>query len=173
MRLDVLGPMILNGSAGEVVVTGVKTRQILTVLALSTPTQATLERLIDLLWVDPPSSAAKTVQAHVSRLRRALADAGASGSLVGSRAGYRLDLGDRVDAHVLARLTRQAAAAREDGDARVAADLFGQARDLWRGEPELPDTPAADALRRNLHEQRRELAIAHLGALAATQPLNE
>jgi len=173
MRLDVLGPMILNGAAGEVVVTGVKTRQILTVLALSSPTQVTLERLIDLLWVDPPASAAKTVQAHVSRLRRALADADASGSLVSSRAGYRLDLGDRVDAYVLAQLTRQAVAARDGGDPRVAANLFGQARALWRGEPELPETPAADALRRSLHDQRLELENAHLGALAAAELLDE
>ena len=189
MRLHVLGPLILKGALGEVAVTGVKTRQILTVLALSSPMQVTLDRLIDLLWVDPPPSAAKTVQAHVSRLRRALADAGASGSLIGGSAGYRLDLDDRVDAHVLAQLTRRAAAAREGGDPRVAADLFGQARELWRGEPELPDTPAGEALRRSLHDQRLALAIAHLGAvidagapeaavadlgaLVAEHPLNE
>lgn len=165
MRLGVLGPMILKSDAGEIAVTGVKTRQILTVLALSSPAQVTLDRLIDLLWVDPPPSAAKTVQAHVSRLRSALADAGAAGALVGSRSGYRLDLGERVDVHALAQLTRRAGAAREGGDPRVAADLFGQARELWRGEPELPDTPAGDALRRSIHDQRLELAIAHLSAL--------
>ena len=157
--------MILKSDAGEIAVTGVKTRQILTVLALASPAQVTLDRLIDSLWVDPPPSAAKTVQAHVSRLRSALADAGASGALVGSRAGYRLDLGDRLDVHALAQLTRRASAAREGGDPRVAADLFGQARALWRGEPELPDTPGGDALRRSIDDQRLELAIAHLSAL--------
>ena len=165
MRLNVLGPMILSSDVGEVAVTGVKTRQILTVLALSSPAQVTLDRLIDALWVDPPPSAAKTVQAHVSRLRRALADAGAPGALVGGRSGYRLDLGDRVDVHALAQLMRRAAAAHEGGDPRVTADLFGHARELWRGEPELPDTPGGDALRRRAHDQQLELAIAHLGAL--------
>jgi DNA-binding SARP family transcriptional activator len=140
-------------------------RQILTVLGLSSPEQVPLDRLIDLLWVDPPTSAAKTVQAQVGRLRRALAEAGGSGSLVGGGSGYQLDLGDRIDTYALAQLTARAGAAREGGDARLAAELFGQARELWRGEPELPDTYSGDALRRRLHDQRLELAVAHSAAL--------
>jgi pimeloyl-ACP methyl ester carboxylesterase len=70
-----------------------------------------------------------------------------------------------------------------------AATLYGQARLLWRGEPELPDTPAADALRRRLRDEQLQLAeaqlastidagapneaVAELGALVAAEPLNE
>jgi DNA-binding SARP family transcriptional activator len=165
MHLDVLGPIVLRDDVREIPVIGVKARQILTVLALSSPATVTLDRLIDLLWVDPPPSAAKTVQAHVARLRRALGDAGASGSLVGGRSGYRLNLGDRIDTCALAQLTARAVVARDGNDAGVAASLFGQARELWRGEPELPDTFAGAALRRRLHDQRLALAIAHLAAL--------
>ena len=189
MHLDVLGPIVLRDDVREIPVIGVKARQILTVLALSSPAPVTLDRLIDLLWVDPPAAAAKTVQAHVSRLRRALADAGASGSLVGSRSGYRLELGDSIDTCALAQFTARAGAARDGDDARLAAELFGQACELWRGEPELPDTFSGDALRRSLHDQRLALTIAHLaalidagapdqaiadlGELVGTEPLNE
>jgi DNA-binding SARP family transcriptional activator/pimeloyl-ACP methyl ester carboxylesterase len=167
MRLGVLGPIVLDGVAGEVPVTGAKARQILTVLALSSPAGVTVDRLIDVVWVEPPASASKTIQAHLSRLRRALADGGAPGAIVGGRAGYQLELGDRLDVAELAKLTRRGAAALDGGDHRLAADLLGRARALWRGEPELPATPAGEALRRSLHDQRLELAIDHLGALIA------
>ena len=160
-----MGRLTLDGSAGPVTITGAKARQMLTVLAFSVAQHVTTDQLIDALWLDPPSSATKTVQSHASRLRRALADAGAADALRGDGAGYRLDLGDRLDTHELARLTRSAEAAREGGDALLAAELYAQARDLWRGEPELPDTPTADGLRRRLRDQRLELAVAHLAAL--------
>jgi len=165
MRLGVLGPIVLDGVSGEVAVPGAKARQILTVLALWSPESMTLDRLIDVVWTEPPPAAAKTVQSHISRLRRALADAGAPGSLTGAGADYALELGDRLDTHVVAQLARRADAARAGGDAPLAAELYGQARELWRGELELPDTPGGEALRRAVGEQRLELAIAHLGAL--------
>jgi DNA-binding SARP family transcriptional activator len=165
MRLAVLGPTVLEGTVGQVAISGVKARQLLTVLALSPSERLTLDRLIDVLWAEPPPSAAKTVQAHISRLRAALAQAGAPDSLTGGTGGYRLDLGDRLDGHVQAQLTRRAEAARTGGDVRLAAELLGQARELWRGEPDLPETPHGDVLRRSLAEQRLELAIAHLGLL--------
>ena len=180
---------MLEGESGAVAVTGAKARQLLTVLAFAAPEVLTLDRLIDALWTDPPPAAAKTVQAHLSRLRTALAGAGAPGALTGGPAGYRLDVGDRVDTEELHRLIRRAGAARDGDDPRTAAELFGAARRLWRGEPELPDTAAGDALHRRLQEQRLELTIAHLGAqvdagsadqavaelaeLVAADPLNE
>jgi DNA-binding SARP family transcriptional activator/pimeloyl-ACP methyl ester carboxylesterase len=185
----VLGPVVLQGATGEVAVTGAKARQILTALALSSPERVTLDRLIDGLWSEPPPSAAKIVQAHLSRLRCALAEAGAPDAISGGRAGYRLDVDGRIDTHELAQLVRRADAAKAGGDVRLAADLLGLARRQWRGESELPGTPWGEGLRRRLGEQRLELAIAHLGSLieagaaeaavaelgelAAAEPLNE
>jgi DNA-binding SARP family transcriptional activator/pimeloyl-ACP methyl ester carboxylesterase len=158
---------MLQGETGTIAVAGTKARQLITVLALAAPEALTLDRLIDTLWSDPPPAAAKTVQAHLSRLRTALAHAGAPGAIMGGAAGYRLDLGQRVDVDELRRLTRRADAARAGGDHDAAAELFGQARRLWRGEPELPDTAAGSALRRRIDDQRRELAVGHLGSLIA------
>ncbi len=189
MRLGVLGPLVLEGEAGEIVVPGVKGRQILTVLALWSPESMTLDQLIDVLWTEPPAAAVKTVQSHISRLRTALSDAGAGGSLTGGRRGYALELGDRLDTQVVAHHVRRADAARAGGDPRLAAELYGRARGLWRGDLELPDTLGGEALRRTDREQRTELAVAHLGAiidagapeqavvelgeLVATEPFNE
>jgi DNA-binding SARP family transcriptional activator/pimeloyl-ACP methyl ester carboxylesterase len=165
MRLAVLGPTVLDGPDGEIALNGAKARQILTALALSAPERWSVDELIELVWAEPPPSAAKTVQAHVSRLRAALAAAGAPHALTGTGGGYQLQLGDRLDLHAVTQLTRRATAMREGGDARLAAELLADARRLWRGAPELPGTPAGDALRRRWDEQRTELAIAHLGAL--------
>ena len=165
MRLAVLGPTVLDGPDGEIALSGAKARQILTALALSAPERWSVDELIELVWAEPPPSAAKTVQAHVSRLRAALAAAGAPRALTTTGRGYQLQLGDRLDLHAVAQLTRRASAMREGGDARLAAELLADARRLWRGAPELPDTLAGDALRRRWDEQRTELAIAHLGAL--------
>lgn len=155
---------MLEGAAGPVAIPGAKARQLVTVLAFAAPEALTLDRLIDTLWPDPPPAAAKTVQAHISRVRAALAAAGAPDALTRGSAGYQLDLDDRLDTHALHRLTRAAIAARDGGDPHAAADLFGRARRLWRGEPELPDTAAGGSVQRRVREQRRELTIAHLAA---------
>ena len=189
MWLGVLGPVVVEGPAGEIAVVGAKARQMLTLLATSAPDHVALDQAVEFLWDDPPPSAVKTVQAHVSRVRSVLAEAGAPDALTGSAAGYRLDLGDRLDVARLARLNRQGHAARAAGDPELAAQLFAEARGLWRGDPALPSSTAADALRRRLADERLELtlavldarvaagaaeqAVAELGELVAAEPYNE
>src|SRR5690242_6143253 len=94
----VLGPVELVGPTGPISVPGAKARQILVLLALHAPVQVQVDRIVDLLWDEPPPSAVKTVQAHVSRLRSSLRTAGAPDVLVSSGGGYGLDLGDALDA---------------------------------------------------------------------------
>ena len=98
------------------------------------------ERLALALWGErAPPEAVKTVQVHVSRLRKALGDAGV---LETTPSGYRLSVDSAdVDLH---RFESQVAAGREAlaaGRADVAADRLREALALWRGEP-LHGSPA-------------------------------
>ncbi|ETZ42110.1 transcriptional regulatory family protein [Mycobacterium avium MAV_120809_2495] len=93
------------------------------------------DALMELLWgEEPPRTAAKALQTHISSLRRILGD----GVLLTQGAGWILAEAD-VDAaryKVAARRGRDAAAG---GDNGRAVACFDEALALWRGIPELPD----------------------------------
>jgi DNA-binding SARP family transcriptional activator len=73
VEVGVFGPLRVLDGDGEVVVGGARERALLGALAL-TPGQAqNPDRLVDALWGErPPPSAAKQLQNHVLRLRKAL-----------------------------------------------------------------------------------------------------
>src|ERR1700741_2918413 len=114
---------------------GAKPRAILTMLGLHNGSVVSAETLIELLWGDdPPRTAAKALQTHISSLRRTLGD----GFVLTQGAGWTL-AESAVDASrykSAARLGRDAAAA---GDTSQAVSRFAEALALWRGVPELPD----------------------------------
>src|SRR5277367_1324003 len=91
--------------------------------------------LVELLWgEDPPRTAAKALQTHISALRRALGD----GFVLTQGTGWAIAESE-VDASrykSAARLGRDAAAT---GDTSQAVARFEEALALWRGIPELPD----------------------------------
>ena len=169
MALSVLGPLRLEGPAGAVAVPGRKTREVLTLLALATPRPLSVEALADRLWDDPPPSAVKTVQGHVSRVRSALAAAhGDAGALRGGPAGYQLVLGvERLDIVAVDELRRRARVTALAGDDHGAAQLLRRARQLWRGEPELPPTTGGEVERARLAEEHLLLIEDHLAAVVA------
>ncbi len=115
---------------------GAKPRAILTMLGLHGGSVVSAETLIELLWGhDPPRTAAKALQTHISSLRRILGD----GFVLTEGVGWTL-ADSQVDASrykSAARLGRDAAAA---GDTSQAVTRFEEALALWRGTPELPDT---------------------------------
>ena len=114
---------------------GAKPRAILTMLGLHGGSVVSAETLIELLWGDdPPRTAAKALQTHISSLRRTLGD----GFVLTAGTGWTL-AESGVDASrykSAARLGRDAAAA---GDTSQAVSRFEEALALWRGIPELPD----------------------------------
>jgi class 3 adenylate cyclase len=114
---------------------GAKPRAILTMLGLHGGSVVSAETLIELLWGDdPPRTAAKALQTHISLLRRTLGD----GFVLTAGTGWTL-AESGVDAaryKSAARLGRDAAAA---GDTSQAVSRFEEALALWRGIPELPD----------------------------------
>src|SRR5919106_2179151 len=85
----VLGPVEARAEGRPLALAGARQRALLAVLLLSGGEPVSRERVIADLWGErPPDGAVKTVQAVVSRLRRALG--GEAGRLASSAAGYRL-----------------------------------------------------------------------------------
>ena len=81
MRFRVLGPLEVEADDGPVVLGGPKERLLLALL-LTRPNQVvSVEALVRGLWGEqPPPTAAKTLQSHVKRLRRALEPGRARGA---------------------------------------------------------------------------------------------
>ena len=135
VELGVLGPLQVRRDGAPVTIPGAKPRAILTMLGLHGGSVVSADTLVELLWGDdPPRTAAKALQTHISLLRRILGD----GFVLTEGAGWTL-AGTEVDASrykAAARMGRDAAAA---GDTGQAVARFEEALALWRGIPELPD----------------------------------
>ncbi len=145
VELGVLGPLQVWRRGAPVTIPGAKPRAILTLLGLHEGSVVSADTLIELLWGDnPPRTAAKALQTHISSLRRTLGD----GVVVTAGAGWTLN-GAEVDAsrfRTAAKMGREAATA---GDTSQAVARFEEALRLWRGIPELPEG------RRGLSEKTR------------------
>jgi DNA-binding SARP family transcriptional activator len=188
MEYRLLGPLeVLDASGRKLPLGGAMQQSVLASLLLRAGQTVGLERLIDDLWDEPPETAARTVQAYISRLRHQLPE-----GLIESRpGGYALLLnGDRLDLHTFEQTSEEGRAALANGDWERARQLLRDALALWRG-PALAGLPS-DALRREaerleeLHLQvledrleadlergsHREVA-AELQALVAKQPFRE
>jgi DNA-binding SARP family transcriptional activator/pimeloyl-ACP methyl ester carboxylesterase len=167
--LSVLGPLRLEGQDGPVTVIGRKTREVLAQLALGAPRPLSVSALVERLWDAPPPSAVKTVQGHVSRARSSLAAArGWAGAIEGGAGGYRLVAEtSQLDVHAIDDLRRRARVTALAGDDHYAAQLLRRARQLWRGEPELPATSTGEAQRARLIEEHLQLVEEHLAAMVA------
>src|SRR5258707_14665119 len=93
VELGVLGPLQVRQYGLPVAIPGAKPRAILTMLGLHGGSVVSAETLIELLWGDdPPRTAAKALQTHISSLRRTLGDgfvltAGTRGGLARSGGG--------------------------------------------------------------------------------------
>lgn len=98
-----------------------------------TPCRAA-DRLVEELYAGkPPPTAAKSLQAHVSRLRKAL---GGDGRLQTRGRGYTLDLsGDELDIERFATLHERGKRSLDEGEPEPAAASLRQALALWRGVP--------------------------------------
>src|ERR1700738_3333894 len=75
VELGVLGPLQVRQDGAPVTIPGAKPRAILTMLGLHSGAVVSAETLVELLWgEDPPRTAAKALQTHISSLRRTLGD---------------------------------------------------------------------------------------------------
>ena len=194
MEFRILGPLeVLDDSGVPVILRSSRERAVLALLLLSPNRVVSSERLADDLWGDrPPEGAAHALQVNISRLRKALRDAGAEDVLVTRSPGYLVEVDrDAVDA---ARFEALLARSREEsarGDHRDAAATLREALGLWRGPAlaDVPDAPLARAEVARLDEARltaleerldADLAcgrhgelVAELDALTRAHPLRE
>ena len=141
MNFQLLGDLGVVSDGERVRVAGRKQRALLAVLLLHANEVVSADRLIEDLWgQDPPAQAAKSVQVHVWRLRKALApvSGGASGEgrLLTRSSGYvlRVEQGE-LDVGELDRLVREGSEALREGQFERAGDLLREGLALWRGAP--------------------------------------
>src|SRR5215210_2724878 len=133
MDFRILGPVEVLDGTRPLPLGGPKRRAVLAALLLHPNETLSSERLIDELWGEsaPPTSG-KTLQAHVSRLRKALpADV-----LVTRGHGYELRVEpDRVDSHRFERLVEVGRAELAAERPEPALEALEKGLSLWRGAP--------------------------------------
>ena len=185
MELRLLGPFEVADGDRTLVIGGGRQRKLLAILALRANEFVGSERLIEELWGEqPPETAAKALQGHVSQLRKTLGHE----VLVTRPGGYVLQLAPgQLDVHRFEQLVEEA----RDAEPRETAEKLREALALWRG-PALADFAYDDFARTEiarLEERRRavleqridaDLAlgrhtalVGELAAIVAQEPLSE
>ena len=137
-RIELLGPVEAWVGGRAVALGGQLPRALVAVLTLMGGRVVGIDQLIDELWgEEPPGRARDSLQMHVSRVRKRLAETGAdAGRLLNHAGGYRMEVrpGER-DVDRWEQALAQARRARVDGEPRVAREGFEKALGVWRGQP--------------------------------------
>src|SRR6266540_1605236 len=136
MDFRILGPLEVLSEEGVLDVGGGKQRSVLVLLLLHANEIVSSDRLIEGLWPDePPPSAAKIVQVHVSRLRKALDGVGDEILLTRGH-GYELRVAPgQLDLDRFQGLLEDGRAALAGDNPDKAAETLRNALALWRGPP--------------------------------------
>ncbi len=189
MEFGILGPLAVWREGRELRLGGAKQRSVLALLLLRANELVPTARLVDELWGEqPPPTAVKAVQVHVSQLRKALGE----GVLETRPSGYLLRLeAAALDAQRFEGLLEQGRRLLADGAAEEAGRVLREGLALWRGPPlaDFQYEPFArneigrlEELRLVALEQRLEAdlalgrgaeAVGELEALVRDHPLRE
>jgi YVTN family beta-propeller protein len=186
VRYRILGPLEVGEGDSPTPIAAGKQRALLALLLLHANEVVPVDRLIDELWGDePPETAAKSVQVHVSRLRKTLRANGATGAgspgdgggsdggddvVVTRSRGYMIRVEpEDLDLRRFEDLLAAGDVALGEDDPDGAEKLLTQALALWRG-PALADVAFGsfaqhelgrlDELRLRAQEQRIEARLA-------------
>jgi predicted ATPase/DNA-binding SARP family transcriptional activator len=159
----ILGPLEVVSAGRPVRLGGARQRVLLTSLLVRRGEVVSADRLIeDVYGDDPPPTATKSLQAHISRLRTAL---GPDWQLVWHGGGYQLDVADdELDAAIFIRLLGEGVTALIDGRAEDAVASLDTALALWRGQA-LADAAYADFAQGEI-ARLEELRLGGLEALS-------
>jgi DNA-binding SARP family transcriptional activator/DNA-binding beta-propeller fold protein YncE len=127
----ILGPIEVVADGKLLELGGRKPTELLALLVLHANEVVTADRLVEELWRgEPPRTARKTLQVHISRLRREFGD----GVLDTERDGYLLRIGrSQLDAYAFEDLVARGRDELQVGDEGAAASLLREALALWRG----------------------------------------
>jgi predicted ATPase/DNA-binding SARP family transcriptional activator len=188
--IHTLGPLEARRAGEPVALGGRRQRVVLAALLLQRSRPVSADHLVELVWgTEVPPSAVGTLQAYVSRLRRALGDA----VIARDAAGYRVLLADgQLDIARFETLVADADAATDAGDPAAAVHGYARALGLWRGDRflgELGSEPFARAEATRLEQLRlhavrsridaelelgrHDAVTAELEALVRTHPYDE
>jgi DNA-binding SARP family transcriptional activator/tetratricopeptide (TPR) repeat protein len=153
VQFRILGPVRLSVAGRTTTVGEPRQQAVLAVLLLEPGHTVTIDTLVDRVWGDfPPRQARRSLQAHITRIRRALESAEPGGARLTREAGaYRLDIRpDQVD------LFRFRQAMGSDDRVALRASL-----DLWQGEP-LAGLRGdwVERIRRTLHQEHAAAVVA-------------
>jgi WD40 repeat protein/DNA-binding SARP family transcriptional activator len=199
MNFRILGPLEVGDGGRTVALGGDKQRALLAILLLHPNEVVSADQLIDDLWGErPPATAVKTLQAYVSRLRKALdghgerASGSANGALVTRGRGYLLRVAaGELDVERFGGLVEEGRRALATGAPELAARILREGLALWRGPPladfayeAFAQAPIAqlEELRLGAIEERVEADLAlgrheqmvgELAALVEQNPLRE
>jgi DNA-binding SARP family transcriptional activator len=140
MDFSILGPLEVLDNGSQVAVGGARPRALLALLVIHANETLGTERLIDELWGErPPATAAKTVQVHVSRLRKALEQPRGQDRpelILTRERGYELRVDpERIDARRFERFLGVGRRELAAGHPGRAQSLLEEALSLWRGPP--------------------------------------
>jgi DNA-binding SARP family transcriptional activator len=133
----ILGPLEVRDDEGQVVPLGGRQQRLVLTTFLFHPNEVvSVDRLIDVLWGErAPSSAVKSVQIQVSRLRSTLETNGAT-RVHSHPGGYLLEIAPgELDVERFNMLVEEGRRALAEGDPREAAETLREAEALWRGAP--------------------------------------
>ena len=187
-----LGPIEVRVDGRILNIGGLRQRALLAMLLLRANEPVPRDVLAEHLWQQqPPAGARHAIDVYVSRLRKVLAFVGRS-VLVTVPGGYLLRVGqDELDVHRVERLVKEGHSELAAGAPAVAAERFGEALALWRGDvladlryerffqveiaqlEELRIGVFEDRIGADLALGRHASLIGELGRLAAAHPLRE
>ncbi|MEV6947365.1 BTAD domain-containing putative transcriptional regulator [Streptomyces sp. NPDC051172] len=170
MRFRVLGPVRMAPRTP----TAAKPRVVLATLLVQSNSVISTHSLIDELWgVEPPRTAATTLQVYVSQLRKALLAADGDGPesdgqpLLTQPPGYvmRVGPGD-LDLAVFESLRSRGRAAHEERDYATASRLLAESLALWSGPAlsGIPHGPSLQTTAIRLEELRSEVLEQRISA---------
>jgi DNA-binding SARP family transcriptional activator len=171
VEFGLLGPVVARHNGTSVPAGSGRERFVLATLLLNAGRLTSLDRLVDALWDDPPSTARAQLHNLISNVRRRLRAYDTDGLILTRATGYELRLGDhRLDVLRFRELVAAGRDATAAGDPASAADLFAEALALWRG-PALADVAdeLAGPIRQVLHGERLTAAEARLDAQFALE----
>jgi tetratricopeptide (TPR) repeat protein/DNA-binding SARP family transcriptional activator len=162
VEIRVLGPVEVWAADQPLEMGPPQQRAVLATLAVDAGRVLSRDALVYRIWGEwPPQGALPALYAHIARIRGLLRSAGASGDLLGRRAGgYVLQVDpEQVDLHRFRRLT--IAARDQERSDNERARLLREALDLWRGTP-LADLSGqwAARMRDSWDQQRLDAVVA-------------
>ena len=161
MDFRILGRLEVLEGDRAVTLAGTKQRALLALLLLHANETLSADRLIDELWGEfPPATAAKTLQVHISRLRKALqriSGSGAAAVVVTREGGYELRADrESIDSGRFERLVSEGRSELVAGRPERAVSALEAALSMWRGPPlaEFADQHFAQAETARLEDLR-------------------